>query len=113
MNLLNDTIKMNNVDISQKLILPKNTVCQINDLTITNNLTVPNITTRTISSTKKDDDYINFNTNIYNPNYNLLGTIYLGNEQCKRPKIYFNNNVEFNGDKSLKSKNINAQYVRP
>ena len=115
MNPLKDTIKMNNVDISKQLILPKNTTgthIQIDNIEA-NNLTSPNITTRVLSSTKKDGDYINFNTNIYSPYDNLLGTISSGNEKSKRTTIYFNNNVEFNGDKSLKSKNIYTQYVRP
>ncbi len=76
-------------------------------------LLAPNITTRALSSTKKEGDYINFNTSIYSPNNNLLGTISSGHEGSKRTKIYFNNDVEFNGDKSLKSKNIYTQFVRP
>lgn len=73
----------------------------------------PNITTRKLSSTKKNGDYIDFNTNILSPNNNLLGTISSGNEASKKTKIYFNNDVEFNGDKSLKSKNIYTQFIKP
>lgn len=116
MNPLKDTIKMNNVDISKGLILPYNTTgshIKIDDIEVNKNLTSPNITTRGISSTKKDGDYININSNLYSPNNNLLGTISSGNEASKKTKIYINNDVEFNSDKSLKVKNIQTQFIKP
>ena len=75
-------------------------------------LLAPKITTRELSSTKKDGDYINFNTSIYSPKDNLLGTISSGHEGSKRTKIYFNNDVEFNKDKTLKVKNIQTNNIK-
>ena len=80
---------MNNADISKGLILPRNIIgthIQIDNIK-NNNLISSNITTRTLSSTKKDSDYINFNTNIFSPNNNLLGTISSGNGASSREKL--------------------------
>ena len=65
------------------------------------NFTAPNITTRVLRSTKTNGDYINFDTSIFSPNDNLLGTIKSGYEPSKRSKVIVDTNIEYNKSKSL------------
>ena len=90
-----DTVKLKNIELTGTLTAPN-----ISATTIT----APTITTRALKSTKANGDYINFDTNIFSPNNNLLGTISSGNEASKRTKIYFNNDVEFNNNINFKNK---------
>ena len=103
--------------INQLASIMNGDTVKLKNIELTGTLTAPNITTRILKSTKANGDYIDFDTNIFSPNNNLLGTISSGNEASGRKKIIVNNNIDFNGDvnvnnnKTLNSKNLKTYNI--
>ena len=62
-------------------------------------LTATNITTKYISSTGKDGNYVDIKSGLYSPNDNLLGTIKSGYEPSKRSKVIIDTDIEYNKSK--------------